>query len=300
MQSPQFPMTPIRSLMSVLPRPTAAALLLAPVLACAQAAGPAASAPVARPSASAAVAAPAAAPAPVAPVAATPAPAAAPADANVARVLVVADQEATISSQFAGRLVAMPKQVGDTFAAGELLAAFDCAEREANVQAAQAELLGARETHLAKLKLQSLGAVSDLDVTIAAANAEKSKSQLALAETQARYCKVHAPYAGKVVRARAKAYESVALGQPLLEIVNLSSLRAQLFVPSSWVRWMKPGKAFQIAIDETGQTYAARVAKISGRIDGASQTVEVLARFDRLPANVLPGMIGRASFPEAK
>lgn len=298
MQSPQFPMKPIRSLMSLLPRPTAAALLLAPALAFAQAAGPAATASAARPAASAATAAPAAVPAPAAPVAAVPAAPAA--EANVARVLVVADQEATISSQFAGRLVAMPKQVGDTFAAGELLAAFDCAEREANVQAAQAELLGARETHLAKLKLQSLGAVSDLDVTIAAANAEKSKSQLALAETQARYCKVHAPYAGKVVRARAKAYESVALGQPLLEIVNLSSLRAQLFVPSSWVRWMKPGKAFQIAIDETGQTYAARVAKISGRIDGASQTVEVLARFDRLPANVLPGMIGRASFPEAK
>lgn len=298
MQSPQFPMKPIRSLMSLLPRPTAAALLLAPALAFAQAAGPAATASAARPAASAATAAPAAVPAPAAPVAAVPAAPAA--EANVARVLVVADQEATISSQFAGRLVAMPKQVGDSFAAGELLAAFDCAEREANVQAAQAELLGARETHLAKLKLQSLGAVSDLDVTIAAANAEKSKSQLALAETQARYCKVHAPYAGKVVRARAKAYESVALGQPLLEIVNLSSLRAQLFVPSSWVRWMKPGKAFQIAIDETGQTYAARVAKISGRIDGASQTVEVLARFDRLPANVLPGMIGRASFPEAK
>lgn len=298
MQSPQFPMKPIRSLMSLLPRPTAAALLLAPALAFAQAAGPAATASAARPAASAATAAPAAVPAPAAPVAAVPAAPAA--EANVARVLVVADQEATISSQFAGRLVAMPKQVGDSFAAGELLAAFDCAEREANVQTAQAELLGARETHLAKLKLQSLGAVSDLDVTIAAANAEKSKSQLALAETQARYCKVHAPYAGKVVRARAKAYESVALGQPLLEIVNLSSLRAQLFVPSSWVRWMKPGKAFQIAIDETGQTYAARVAKISGRIDGASQTVEVLARFDRLPANVLPGMIGRASFPEAK
>ncbi len=293
MQSPPLPMKPIRSLTSALPRPLAAALLLVPALALAQAAAPAA--PAARPAASAAPAAPVAAPAPAPAAASTPA-----ADGNVARVLVVADQEATISSQFAGRLVAMPKQVGDTFAAGELLAAFDCAEREANVQAAQAELLGARETHLAKLKLQSLGAVSDLDVTIAAATAEKIKSQLALAETQARYCKVHAPYAGKVVRARAKAYESVQLGQPLLEIVNLSSLRAQLFVPSSWVRWMKPGKAFQVAIDETGQSYPARIAKISGRIDGASQTVEVLARFDRLPANVLPGMIGRASFPEAK
>lgn len=236
----------------------------------------------------------AAAPAPV------PAPSPAGNDNGSVRALIVADQEATISSQFAGRITSMPKQVGDTFAAGELLAGFDCQERQANVKAAQAEVLGARETHLAKLKLQSLGAVSDLDVTLAAAAAEKAKSQLALAQAQEKYCFVHAPYAGKVVRVRAKAFESVQLGQPLLEIVNLASLRVQLFVPSSWVRWMKPGKAFTLVVDETGQSYTARVTRISGRIDGASQTVEVLARFDKLPASVLPGMIGKASFPEAR
>ncbi|WBY03781.1 efflux RND transporter periplasmic adaptor subunit [Ramlibacter tataouinensis] len=274
-----------------------AALLLAQgALALAQ---PAASAPPAA-SAASALAADGPAGAPAVPPAAAPAPRPAAGDSGAVRALIVADQEATLSSQFAGRITAMPKQVGDVFAAGELLAGFDCQERQATVKAAQAEVLGARETHLAKLKLQSLGAVSDLDVTLAAATAEKAKSQLALAQAQEKYCFVHAPYAGKVVRVRAKAFESVQLGQPLLEIVNLASLRAQLFVPSSWVRWMKPGKAFTLVVDETGQTYTARVTKISGRIDGASQTVEVLARFDKLPANLLPGMIGKASFPEAR
>lgn len=240
--------------------------------------------------------------APVVP--ATPAPAAATArvagDSTPVRALVVAEMDATISSQFAGRLTAMPKQVGETFAAGDLLASFDCQERHANVGAAQAELLGARETHLAKLKLQGLGAVSDLDVTLAAAAAEKSRSQLALVQAQERQCVVRAPYAGKVVRMRAKAFESVQLGQPLLEIVNLSSIRVQLLVPSSWVRWLKPGRAFTVAIDETAESYTARVHRISGRIDGSSQTVEVIGRFDRLPADVLPGMIGRANFQETR
>ena len=243
-----------------------------------------------------------------APVDATPTPAPAPAAARapaavtneVLRALVVADMEATVSSQFAGRLNAMPKQVGDTFAAGDLLASFDCQERQAAVAAAQAELLGARETHLARLKLQGLGAVSDLDVTLAASAAEKAKSQLALAQAQEKYCTVRAPYAGKVVRMRAKAFESVPVGQPLLEIVNLASLRAQLLVPSSWVRWLKPGTPFLLAIDETGETYKARVHSISGRVDGSSQTVEVVGRFERVPPNLLPGMIGRASFPEPR
>lgn len=237
-----------------------------------------------------------------APANAAPSPAPAPAtgEATAVRALIVADMEATISAQLAGRLTSLPRQVGDTFAAGDLLAGFDCQERQASVKAAQADLLGARETHLAKLKLQSLGAVSDLDVTLAAAAAEKAKSQLALAQVQEKYCAVHAPYPGKVVRVRAKAHESVQVSQPLLEIVNLASLRAQLLVPSSWVRWLKPGTPFTLKVDETGETYKARVHRISGRIDGSSQTVEVVGRFERIPPNVLPGMIGKASFPEAR
>ncbi|MGE4242408.1 efflux RND transporter periplasmic adaptor subunit [Ramlibacter sp.] len=216
------------------------------------------------------------------------------------RALVVAEMEATISSQFAGRLISMPKQVGDSFKQGELLAAFDCSERQATVKVAQAELLSARETHLARLKLQSLGAASDLDVTVAAAAAAKARSQLELARTQEQYCVVHAPYPGKVVRMRAKAFESVNLGQPLLEIVNPASLRAQLFVPSAWLRWLKPGANFTLTVDETGSSYRAKIAKISSRIDGSSQTVEVTGRFDRVPVNVLPGMIGKAVFDGAR
>jgi RND family efflux transporter MFP subunit len=223
-----------------------------------------------------------------------------PVAANAVRALVVADMEATISSQIAGRLTSMPRQVGDTFATGDLLAAFDCQDRYAAEKAAQAELLGARETHLAKLKLQSLGAVSDLDVTLAAAAAEKARSQVMLAQVQQRQCAVHAPYPGKVVRMRAKAFESVQAGQPLLEIVNLASLRAQLLVPSSWLRWIRPGVPFTLRVEETGETYSGRVHRISGRVDGSSQTVEVVGRFDRVPANVLPGMIGTATFQERR
>ncbi|MDB5943839.1 MAG: efflux transporter periplasmic adaptor subunit [Ramlibacter sp.] len=228
------------------------------------------------------------------------APAAAPlasaADATDIRALIVAEREATISSQFAGRLTAVTKQVGDTFREGELLASFDCNERRSAVKSAQADVLGARETHLAKLKLQSLGAVSDLDVTMAAANAEKAQSQLELAKTQERYCVVLAPYSGKVVKVRAKAFESVSLGQPLLEIVNPASLRAQLFVPSNWIRWIKPGTPFLLVIDETARSYQGRVHKISGRVDGASQTMEITGAFDQVPGQLLPGMIGKASF----
>ena len=215
------------------------------------------------------------------------------------RALLVAEQEATIASQIdkPARVVSMPKQVGDAFRAGEVLVAFDCQERQAAVRNFEARLLGARETHLAKLRLQSLGAAADIDVVNATAAAEEARAQLENAKVQERQCVITAPYAGKVVRIRARAFEMVKPGEPLLEIVNPASLRIQLFVPSAWFRQVQPGMAFKVVVDETGQSYAAEVSKVSGRIDGSSQTVEVVGRFGSLPANVLPGMIGKAHFP---
>ncbi|MBC5763289.1 efflux RND transporter periplasmic adaptor subunit [Ramlibacter albus] len=217
------------------------------------------------------------------------------------RVLVVAEQEATLSSQMGrdSRVTAMPRQVGDTFRAGDLLVAFDCSERVALVKEAEAKLLRAREIHLSKLKQQSLGAVADIDVVTAAADAETARAQLESAKAQERQCTIPAPFPGLVVRTRAHAHEVVKPGEPLLDILNTASLRVQLYVPSSWVRWVRPGTRFKVQIDETGATYNAQVSKISGRIDGSSQTVELLGRFDRMPARVLPGMIGKATFEGA-
>lgn len=237
----------------------------------------------------------AALPAPAAPAAPT-------AAAAEIRALVVADQEATLSSQMGrdSRVTAMPKQVGDTFRAGDLLVSFDCSERVAMVKEAEAKLLRAREIHLAKLKQQSLGAVADIDVITAAADAETARAQLEAAKSQEKQCTIPAPFSGVVVRTRAHAFEVVKPGDPLLDILNSASIRVQLFVPSTWVRWMRPGTRFKVLVDETGETYGAHVAKISGRIDGSSQTIEILARFDRIPPRVLPGMIGKATFEGAR
>jgi len=220
------------------------------------------------------------------------------ANAKDIRVLVSADEESTLSSQMAGKIAAIPIGIGASFRKGQVLVRFDCSERRAQLDTAQAELLGARETHEAKLRLQGMGSAGELEVTLAAAAVEKAKSQVRLYDTQMTFCVVAAPYAGRVARLKAKSFESVSLGQPLIEIINTASLKAQLHVPSNWLAWLKPGTPFEIAIDETGKRYAARVRQINGRVDAISQTVELDARFDNKHGELVPGMSGTAIFKQ--
>lgn len=217
-------------------------------------------------------------------------------DSTIA-VLVSPAEEATLSSQMPGKIKRINVGLGATFRKGAVLLELDCSEQEAQVQTVQAELLGARETHLAKLRLQALGAAGELEVTVAAAAAERAKSQINLREAQLAYCKVIAPFDGMVAKLKVKGAESVSLGQPLLDIVNPALLKAQFYVPASWFSWIKTGMAFKVRMGDDDKTYSARVSKLNARVEGVNQSLEIEGRFDGKTLGLLPGMVGTAVFP---
>ena len=212
-------------------------------------------------------------------------------------VLVVAGDETTLSSQMAGKIKKIHFGLGDAVAAGALLVEFDCAEQDSQMQSAEAEYRGARETHLTKLRLQALGAAGELEVTVAAAAADKAKSQVTYRESQSAYCKLNAPFAGRIAKTRVKVAESIPVGQSMLDIVNPGSMKAQLFVPASWAYWLRPGVQFQVRTSGDGKSYAARISKLNSRVEGVSQSLELEGRFEGATQGLLPGMVGTAIFP---
>jgi len=100
-----------------------------------------------------------------------------------------------------------------------------------------------------------------------------------------------------VARLRVKSSESVQSGQPLIDVVNPSLLKAQIFVPAAWVVWLRPGTP--LTIGANGQSFPAKVAKLNSRIDGVSQQLELEARIED-GEGLVPGMIGVAVFNPPK
>jgi membrane fusion protein (multidrug efflux system) len=213
-------------------------------------------------------------------------------------VLVTSGDETTLSSQMAGKIKKINYGLGDNVNAKAVMLEFDCEEQDAQLESAAAEYRGARETHLTKLRLQALGAAGELEVTVAASAADKAKSQVNLRESQLAYCKVVAPFTGRLVKLKVKLAESVSLGQPLIDMVNPGSLKAQLYVPAAWLTWIKPGTHFSVKTSQDGRMYRARVSKLNARVEGVSQSLELEARFDGSTQGLLPGMVGTAVFPD--
>lgn len=213
------------------------------------------------------------------------------------RMLVVADRESTISAPAPGRVASVSVRLGDVVKAGQIMVSFDCREIQARRQAAEAETRTARLQHEAKIKLQGLQSAAEVEVELAAANVDRSEAQARIFDAQLVQCRFPAPFTGTVARVHVKAGQSVTVGAPIIDVVGNGPLKARINAPSKWLASMKKGGRLQSEIDETGRQYMLRIARISGRVDAVSQTVEIEADFEDKAADLLPGMSGRVLAP---
>lgn len=218
--------------------------------------------------------------------------------AEPVRVLLAPARETTLASQIAGRLIEVNASLGSTFRKGDSLVRFDCAEQQARLKMSNADQASADETHQAKRRLQDLQQAGEVEVALAAIEAEKTRAQVALYRAQVGQCLVPAPFDGRVAKVAVKAFQSVSVGQSLLEIVSNEAPKLRLNAPASWSAWLKPGTPLSVHIDETGQPYPAKVSAINARIDAVSQTIELEATFTADTAGLLPGMSGTARFDQ--
>ena len=212
------------------------------------------------------------------------------------RALLTPEVESTLSSQIAGRIEKINVRNGERFKQGEPLIEFDCTIQKAQLQKARSELLASRKTHEANLKLQEFKSIGDLDVAISAAEVEKARAEYALVKAQVEMCIIAAPFDGRVVKRIAKPYETVNQGEALIEILDDSELKVELYVPSKWLLWLKDDTEFTVHIDETGKTYAARMTSLGARVDAVSQSIAITATITGNHPELLAGMSGDARF----
>lgn len=219
------------------------------------------------------------------------------ADANAIRVLLAPEVETTLVSQMAGRIEVLNASLGQPVAKGKLLVGIECGEAQSRLRMAEAELAVARDTLTGKTGLQKLNAAGDLEVSTAKAVVDKGKGAVSLARAQVAYCSINAPFTGRIARIYAKQHQGVNAGAPLLDLVSDGPLKLRLNVPSNFLRQLKTGTRFEVTVNETGKTYPAKVTAINARVDAVAQTVELEARIDGTPGELLAGMSGIARFP---
>jgi membrane fusion protein (multidrug efflux system) len=209
-------------------------------------------------------------------------------------VQLVAVNYTTLSAELPAKIDRITVKEGERFKEGQQLVAFDCVIQRALVDEAGAVLAAAEKSKSVHKRLLELNSTGTLEAEKSGWDAAVAQAKHNSARAVASKCAITAPFAGRVVEQKARAFQYVQLGQAILEVLDDSVLNAEFIVPSAAVTTLKPGTTLQIAIDETRKTYPAKIARIGAKVDAVSHSVKVTAEIRGDYPELMAGMTGRA------
>lgn len=214
------------------------------------------------------------------------------------RVMLVAKEEAMISSRLIGTIKQIHVQESDSFKAGQTLVTFDCNELAAERNVAQSELKLHQTTNQANTALHAERVIGNLEKELSVVRVEEAAAKISAYGAKMNNCQIVAPFSGQVVEIKAKNHETLGVGSQIMLIQNSKSIEAHVHAPSKWTEWVKPGTVFTTFIEETGKSYPAEVTSLSPRVDAVSRTVKIYAKLKGNFQELLPGMSGYAEFAQ--
>lgn len=223
---------------------------------------------------------------------------------------VEAVRSATLSAQTSGRVAAVGVDVNDRVVAGQVLLRLTMVEQQAGADAARAQVRASeasaaeaerqyqRFAALAKERYVSGAQVDQAraarDAAVAARDA--ARAQLAAAGQAADYTAVRAPYAGIVAAREVEPGETVAPGQPLLQVYAPDALRIELRLPQSAADAIRRTPKATVAFDDGRRVEAAGVI-VHPAADPASHSVQVRVLLPVMDTAVTPGTTAKIEFP---
>jgi RND family efflux transporter MFP subunit len=251
-----------------------------------------------------------------------------PAAADILSVLTV-EHQVDITSQRDGLVMSVNQDEGATVKSGDLLAQLDDRSlqmeiikanadlqvEENNKKYKEAELKAKSAAYHRQQQLRANGLSSDADLEAAEFEAKAAEydlhgyealvesghaeiNRLKLEEEQTR---IHAPFAGVVVRRYLREGQAIAKGDKCFRISQLSPLQVQFQVPESSGRRPAPGAPVELSlVEDSSRSLTARVVKVSPTIDAASDSYDVVAQLNSSNISDLrPGMAVKVLWPNA-
>ena len=203
---------------------------------------------------------------------------------------------AALSAPAPARIASVNVSLGERVSAGTPLVAFEQAPFVAAAQSAEAGLTAAERNYERARRLADAGIVPRKDADQAATELAQARATATTARRQAQLAVLRAPIAGVVTRLNAPIGATVDVGQPLVEVADLSAIDLLFNVSPSDAARIAPGAAVTLSAGESAKGESlgiGRISDVGGSVDTVTRSVQVRAQ---PPAGARPLRIGETIF----
>lgn len=218
-----------------------------------------------------------------------------------------AHDEATMAAQVAGQIEKSYVDVGDRVAAGQELALIDTTSYEAYARQSAANLAKAKASaanavqnlkRVQELQKEKIASTSDLDQAVAEAgktdaDVTAAEATDAIARLNLERSRVRAPFDAAVAARIASVGNYVAVGTPIVRLVQTDPLRLRLDVPERESVAVRVGQRVRVVVEGDTNVYTGKVARIAPAIREADRTLQVEADVPN-PGRLRAGLFARA------
>ena len=224
-----------------------------------------------------------------------------------------ATQEIDLAFRVTGPLISRPVDVGDEVKAGDIVARIDPQDFQVAVNSAQGKLDNAiaasqraESEYQRELKILKAdpGATSQTAVDRkreqrdkARANIKSFAADLEGAKDQLSYTYLKAPFDGNVVKTYVENFENVQAKQPIVRILDDSSIEMVVNIPESLISLAPHVEDIKVVFDPFLDTeIPAQIKEIGTEASATTRTYPVtLVMQQPEDKKILPGMAGKAS-----
>lgn len=206
---------------------------------------------------------------------------------------VRARHEVPLAFRVAGKLVARMVEVGQTVAAGQLLARLDPADLALGTGSAAAVMAAAEAEHalaqaearrFRELRAQNFVSQAALDaretaLTAAAQRLAAARAQARLAANQQDHAVLSAEGAGVVAAVLAEPGQVVAAGQPVIRLARSGELEAAISIPENRLAEFRAAGELTVSLwAEGGRSFRGQLREISPQADPVTRTFAARVR----------------------
>jgi membrane fusion protein (multidrug efflux system) len=205
-----------------------------------------------------------------------------------------ANESVVLRPEIAGRIARIAFREGVPVAKGALLVALDDSTQAADLQQARANLNLAKTNFQRTVDLYQRKFVSEQAQDEAAAKLKVQEAVTAQAEARLAKTRIVAPFAGIIGIRNVSVGDYVKEGQDLVNLEDISSLKADFRLPERYFARLKPGQTVEVTTDaRPGEVFKATVDAIDPLLDSAGRAILVRARLPNREARLRPGMFAR-------
>jgi membrane fusion protein, multidrug efflux system len=198
-------------------------------------------------------------------------------------------REVRVAARMSGILREVAVEEGRRVTAGTVLARFDVAEQQAELNRARTVLKNAEATYRRAGELRDRQLVSQMDYEQALADMHVARSDVQLWETRTGLGTVRATAAGVVTQKFVEAGNAVSSGEPLFVIADVSTLVVRVGVTDTHAASLSPDQPVRITVDAIpGRTWEGSIRRIFPAADPDTRLHPVEFALPAGPADELP------------